>query len=577
MDSTTLHLQSSEPDIKSNLYHNVSAAKLVKQMLAYKEGATLTETVATPSACHVRQHYGLEDLGMRNIGHVYRNLPVSKLVEHALARGEGILAENGALCVKTGKYTGRSPRDKFIVDEPSSREEIHWNDQNVAISEDNFRRLYHRVLSYVQGRDLYIFDGFVGADLKHQLGVRVVTELATQSLFAHQLFLRPDDQELLHHHPDFTVISVPGLHGDFEDGINSETFIVLHFAKRLVIIGGSQYSGEIKKSVFSLMNYFMTKQNVLPMHCAANMDEHGNTALFFGLSGTGKTTLSADPQRRLIGDDEHGWSEEGIFNFEGGCYAKTIRLSRENEPQIWDALRFGALLENVVVDRFSRSQDYDDGSLTENTRAAYPVDYIPNAVIPGVGVHPDVVFFLTADAFGVLPPISQLTKEQAMYHFLSGYTSKLAGTERGITEPQATFSACFGKPFLPLPATRYAEMLGDRLERYGAKVYLINTGWTGGGYGVGDRIPIRHTRAMVAAALNGDLNQVSFHADPIFKVLVPDWVPGVPQEILDPRQTWTDPTAYDLTAHELAARFAKNFANFGNTSPAVKAAAPALV
>lgn len=509
--------------------------------------------------------FGLETLGMKNLGRVYRNLSVSKLVEHALARREGVLAANGALCVNTGKYTGRSPNDKFIVDEPSSREEIHWNQLNVPISEENFNRLYRRVLSYIQGRDLYIFDGFVGAAPAYRLGVRIVTELASQSLFARQLFLRPTPEELAYHRPDFTVISVPGLHGDPEDeGINSEAFIVLHIAKKLVIIGGSKYAGEIKKSVFSLMNYFMTKRDVLPMHCAANMDAEGNTALFFGLSGTGKTTLSADPTRRLIGDDEHGWSEAGVFNFEGGCYAKTVRLSREHEPQIWDAIRFGAFLENVVLDAENRVPNYDDISLTENTRAAYPVDYIPNCAVPGVGGHPKTVIFLTADAFGVLPPIAKLTNRQAMYHFLSGYTSKLAGTERGITEPQATFSACFGKPFLPLPATLYAELLGRRLMAHHAKaeVYLVNTGWFGGPYGIGQRIPIQYSRATVTAALNGELDRVECHAHPIFKVWIPKKVPGVPSEILDPRHTWADQDAYDLQAKQLARKFAANFQQY---------------
>lgn len=530
---------------------------------------------------------GLDALGMKNLGEVYHNLSVAELTEHAILRGEGVLSDTGALCVKTGKYTGRSPNDKFIVDEPSSRDEIHWNDQNKPISKETFERLFHRILSYVQGRDLYIFDGYVGADTTYRRGVRVITELASHSLFAHQLFIRPSASELAHHFADFTVIAVPGLKGDpsIDDGINSEAFIVLHFTKRLVIIGGSRYAGEIKKSVFSLMNYFMTKCNVLPMHCSANMDEDGNTALFFGLSGTGKTTLSADPNRALIGDDEHGWSEQGVFNFEGGCYAKTIHLSHENEPEIWDAIRFGALLENVPLEGCDgpqgsgcerRTPHYEDESLTENTRVAYPVEYIPRSVIPGIGGHPNTVIFLTADAFGVLPPIAKLTSAQAMYHFLSGYTSKLAGTERGITEPEATFSACFGKPFLPLPATVYADMLGRRLRehQHTASVYLINTGWSGGPYGVGQRIPIKHTRAMVSAALNGELNHVSYHIHPIFKVLVPEQVPGVPPQMLNPRNTWSNPVAYDRQAKDLAQRFVLNFRRFTDASPELIAAGP---
>ncbi len=522
--------------------------------------------------------YGLEDLGMKNLGQIYRNLSVPQLVERALARGEGQLASNGALVVETGKYTGRSPNDKFIVDEPSSRDDIDWNRDNVPISEENFARLYRKVLSYIQGRELYIFDGYVGADPKYRFGVRIVNELASQNLFAHQLFLRPTTAELAKHKADFTVIAVPGLHGDpQEDGIHSEAFIVLHLVKKIVLIGGSRYAGEIKKSVFSLMNYFMTKRNVLPMHGAANIDKHGHTALFFGLSGTGKTSLSADSERSLIGDDEHGWSEEGIFNFEGGCYAKTIRLSAEHEPQIWSAIRFGSLLENVILDPDSRTTDYDDSYLTENTRAAYPLRYIPNCALSGVGPHPKTIIFLTADAFGVLPPIAKLTKEQATYHFLSGYTSKLAGTERGITAPQVTFSACFGQCFFPLSPTVYDEMLGKRLQQHqDTKVYLVNTGWSGGPYGVGNRIAIKHTRAMVSAALNGALDTVNYKPHPIFKVLVPEHVPGVPTKILEPKNTWDDPEAYDQQARELASQFIENFKKFTKARREIVEAGPIL-
>ncbi len=520
--------------------------------------------------------YGLETLGLKNLGCVYRNLSIPQLVECAIVRREGKLASNGALVVETGKYTGRSPKDRFIVDEPSSRDEIDWNNLNVPISEENFERLYHRVRAYVQGRDLYIFDGFVGADPRYRFGVRVINELASQNLFVHQLFLRPTAAELAEHKADFTVIAVPGLQGDpEEDGIRSEAFIVIHLAKRIVLIGGSQYAGEMKKSIFSMMNYFMTKQGILPMHGAANIDKHGHTALFFGLSGTGKTTLSADPHRSLIGDDEHGWSEDGIFNFEGGCYAKTIRLSEEHEPQIWSALRFGSLLENVILDSDTRIPDYDDGSLTENTRAAYPLHYIPNCAIYGVGSHPKTIIFLTADAFGVLPPIAKLTREQAMYHFVSGYTSKLAGTERGITAPQVTFSACFGQCFFPLSPTVYDEMLGERLRQHpDTAVYLVNTGWSGGPYGVGKRIAIKHTRAMVSAALDGKLDGVNFKPHPIFQVLVPEAVPGVPNRILDPQNTWNDSEAYEQQAKELARRFRENFEQFTNARPEIVAAGP---
>ncbi len=513
-----------------------------------------------------REHlnYDLEALGIKNLGRVYRNLSVPILVEHALAKGEGELADNGALVVRTGKYTGRSPKDRFIVDEPISRDEIDWNQHNVPISPTHFERLYSKALAYMQGRDLYIFDGYVGADPQYRYGVRIINELAWQNLFAHQLFLRPTADELANHQVDFTVIAVPGLEGDpATDGIHSEAFIVLHLTKKIILIGGSHYAGEIKKSIFSTMNYFMTKQGVLPMHCAANLDRHGHTALFFGLSGTGKTTLSADPERSLIGDDEHGWSPEGIFNFEGGCYAKTIRLNPEYEPQIWSALRFGSLLENVILDPETRIPNYDDGSLTENTRAAYPLRYIANCSVSGTENHPQTVIFLTADAFGVLPPIAKLTREQAMYHFLSGYTSKLAGTERGITAPQVTFSACFGQCFFPLSPLVYGEMLGERLHQHpDTRVYLINTGWSRGPYGVGERISIKHTRAMVSAALKGKLEEVNYQPHPIFQVLVPETVPGVPTKILNPQNTWHDPVAYEQQAIELARRFVENFQQF---------------
>jgi phosphoenolpyruvate carboxykinase (ATP) len=512
--------------------------------------------------------YGLEKLGMKNLGIVYRNLSVPQLVERAIECQEGILADNGALVVETGKYTGRSPKDKFIVREANSEKNIDWNQHNAPISEGKFEQLYRKALAYVQGKDLYIFDGYVGSDPNYRFGVRVVTEIAYHNLFAHQLFLRPSAIELASHQADFTVIALPGLQSDPEDdGTHSEAFIVLHLARKLVLIGGTRYAGEIKKSVFSMMNYLMTERGVLPMHGAANIDKHGHTALFFGLSGTGKTTLSADPKRNLIGDDEHGWSEDGIFNFEGGCYAKTIRLSAEDEPQIYAAIQFGTILENVILSPDIRHPDYDDGRLTENTRAAYPLRYIPNCAVSGMGTHPKTILFLTADAFGVLPPIAKLTTEQAMYHFLSGYTSKLAGTERGITAPQVTFSSCFGQCFFPLSPLVYAEMLGQRLEQHPeTAVYLINTGWSGGPYGVGERLSIKHTRAMVSAALNGDLDEVIFHPHPIFKVLVPETVPGVPKKILDPREAWKDPEAYDLQARELAHRFVENFRQF-TTAP----------
>lgn len=495
---------------------------------------------------------------------VQRNLSVPALVEQAIRRGEGLLTSTGALNTHTGKYTGRSPGDKFIVDEPSVHAQIDWGKVNQPFPPDRFDRLYHRVLDYLDEQEVFIFDGFVGAHPDYRLPTRVMTELAWHNLFAHQLFIRPDPVELVGFTPAFTVISAPGFKADpARDGTRSETFIITSFERRTILIGGTEYAGEIKKSMFTVMNWLMPQRGVLPMHCSANLGERGDVALFFGLSGTGKTTLSADPYRRLIGDDEHGWSETGIFNFEGGCYAKTIGLKEENEPQIFGAIQFGAVLENVAVHPQSRVADYENGALTENTRAAYPIEHIPGAVIPGVAGHPEVIMFLTADAFGVLPPISRLTPEQAMYHFISGYTSKLAGTERGVTEPEATFSACFGAPFLPLPATTYARMLGERIRRHKTRVYLVNTGWSGGPYGVGERIKLRYTRAMVNAAIDGRLEQAAFAPDPVFGLMVPAACPDVPAEILSPRNTWADPAAYDRQARELAGRFARNFERFG--------------
>lgn len=528
-----------------------------------------------PSPSNQKLLHSLSAIGLHNSHHIYHNLSVANLVEHALIRGEGQLSANGALCVTTGKYTGRSPHDRFVVSEPGSRHEVDWNDLNQPMSEADFERLHTKVIRHLNERDLYVFDGFVGADPRYRFGVRVVNELAWQNLFVHQLFQRPTETELDEHQADFLVLAAPSLRGNpATDGTHSEAFIVLHLTKRIVLIGGTYYAGEMKKSIFSMMNYIMTKRDVLPMHGAANLGQDGHTALFFGLSGTGKTTLSADPDRRLIGDDEHGWSADGIFNFEGGCYAKTIRLSPEQEPQIWSAIRFGALLENVVFDPETRLLDYNDASRTENTRVAYPLEHIDNAELSGLGNHPKTILFLTADAFGVLPPIARLTREQAMFHFLSGYTSKLAGTERGITQPTSTFSACFGQCFFPLPPTVYAEMLGDLLEQHpDTQVYLVNTGWSGGGYGVGQRISIHHTRALVSAALNGSLDQVEYVSHPIFKILVPTHVPGVPTEMLNPELTWPSADAYNQQAQELARQFVQNFQQF-NASEAIRSAMP---
>jgi phosphoenolpyruvate carboxykinase (ATP) len=518
--------------------------------------------------------YGLKNIGIHNPGQVYRNLPATQLVEFALERGEGFLAPTGALSVNTGKYTGRSPHDKFVVDSPAVHDEIWWG-PNQPIAVEKFINLYNRLTAYLQNRDIFIFDGFAGADTTYRLPIRVVNEFAWQNMFVQNLFIRPTAEELGNHTAEYTVICAPGFKAIPEiDGTNSEAFVMLNFEQKVIIIGGTHYAGEMKKSIFTVMNYLLPKRGVFPMHCSANTNEAGNVALFFGLSGTGKTTLSADPKRNLIGDDEHGWSNQGVFNFEGGCYAKCIKLSQENEPQIWEAIRFGAVLENVDVDPVNRTVDFDSERLTENTRAAYPLHYIPGAVIPSVGGQPATVVFLTADAFGVLPPIAKLTKEQAMYHFLSGYTSKLAGTERGITSPETTFSTCFGSPFLPLHPRVYADLLGEKIDKYDANVYLINTGWSGGPYGVGKRMSIKHTRAMVNAALEKQLDNVNFYLDPIFNVLVPESCSEVPAEMLNPRNTWADKAAYDKAAKDLAARFVKNFAKFDQVPKTIVEAGP---
>ncbi|MGO4890044.1 phosphoenolpyruvate carboxykinase (ATP) [Anaerobacillus sp. MEB173] len=504
------------------------------------------------------------------------NLPISQLVEKSLMRKEGKLTATGALLATTGKYTGRSPKDKFIVDELSVRDKINWGSVNQPISSQVFENLYKKVLNYLKERDeIFVTQAYAGGDKNYQLPIQVINEFAWHNLFAHQLFIRPTQEELENHKAEFTVISAPGFKANPEiDGTKSETFIIISFEKRTVLIGGTEYAGEIKKSIFSIMNYLLPEQDILSMHCSANVGHEGDVALFFGLSGTGKTTLSADPNRNLIGDDEHGWSPTGVFNIEGGCYAKCVNLTYEKEPQIWDAIRFGSVLENVVIDDKTGLADYDDVSLTENTRAAYPIDAIPNAVIPSVAGHPNTIIFLTADAFGVLPPISKLTKEQAMYHFLSGYTSKLAGTERGITSPEATFSTCFGSPFLPLHAYRYAEMLGEKITQHDAQVFLVNTGWSGGAYGEGKRMNLSYTRAMVQAALQGELNNVETVVDPIFGLHVPQHCPGVPDEVLLPKQTWANPEDYDQKATELALQFKENFTKFDNVSDEIKNAGP---
>lgn len=495
-------------------------------------------------------------------------LSVPQLVEKTTARNEAVLTVDGAIVAQTGKYTGRSPKDKFIVDEESTKDKIDWGKINQTISAEVFDHLYVKVINFLKEKDeLYVFKGFAGADKESQLPIQVVNEYAWHNLFCHQLFIRPTEEELASHNTEFTIIAAPTFKADpAVDGTNSEAFIIVSFEKKVILIGGTEYAGEMKKSIFGIMNYLLPEQGILAMHCSANVGEAGDVALFFGLSGTGKTTLSADANRKLIGDDEHGWSDNGVFNIEGGCYAKTINLSAEKEPEIHNAIRFGAVLENVVVDEETRVPNYDDGSLTENTRAAYPIHFIENIVTPSVAGHPKTIVFLTADAFGVLPPISKLTKEQAMYHFLSGFTSKLAGTERGVTEPEPVFSTCFGSPFLPLPATRYAEMLGEKIDEHGAQVFLVNTGWTGGEYGVGSRMKLSYTRTMVRAAIDGKLNNVETIQDPVFGLHIPTHIEGVPSEVLTPRDAWSDKDAYDQKAAILADLFKENFKKFGHVS-----------
>lgn len=510
-----------------------------------------------------------------NNTNVHYNLSVPNLVETAVRKEEGILTTTGALSVTTGKYTGRSPKDKFIVRDENTEDKVYWGPVNQPFGKDKFETLYAKVLDHLKTKEeLFVFDGFAGADQTYRLPIRIVNEFSWQNLFVHQLFIRPTAEELTTHNPEFTVIAVPSFIANPDvDGTNSETFIVVSFEKKVVLIGGTHYAGEMKKSIFSVMNYLLPQNGVMPMHCSANIGHEGDVALFFGLSGTGKTTLSADPNRALIGDDEHGWTDNGVFNFEGGCYAKTINLSPEKEPEIWNAIKFGSVLENVVVDD-TGAPDYDSNSLTENTRCAYPLDFIPGAVQPSVGGHPNIIVFLTADATGVLPPVAKLTKEQAMYYFLSGYTSKLAGTERGVTEPEATFSTCFGAPFLPLAPTVYAELLGEKISKHNAKVYLVNTGWTGGAYGTGSRMKLSYTRAMITAAIEGNLDSAEFVSDNIFGLAIPTAVEGVPSEVLNPRNTWTDKDAYDKQAQELANRFVENFKKFESVSDEIKSAAP---
>ena len=508
---------------------------------------------------------------------IHRNLSVTELVEIAVEKNEGIVTSTGSLSVKTGKFTGRSPDDRFIVYDDQTHDSVNWGDINHQFPVGKFDKIFEKMKKFVEGREMFVFDGFVGAEKESRLPIRVINDHAWQNLFVRQLFIRPSAAELESHEPEFTVMCINDFNAIPEvDGTNSNVFILIDLTRKIVLIGGTSYAGEMKKSMFTIMNYLLPSRDVFPMHCSANIGKNGDTSLFFGLSGTGKTTLSADPNRMLIGDDEHGWSDTGTFNFEGGCYAKCINLSQEVEPQIWDAIKSGAVLENVVIDKETLKPDFNDGSLTENTRAAYPLDYIPGAIIPSIGGHPTVIVFLTADALGVLPPISKLTKEGAMFHFMSGYTSKLAGTERGIKEPKAVFSKCFGAPFMPRPAAVYAKMLGEKIQKHNTVVYLINTGWSEGPYGVGKRIKIKYSRAMVTAALTGSLDIVKYRHDDLFNLDIPVVCPDVPPEILDPKNMWIDKDSYDLSAKKLAQMFIDNFKRFKNVSPEIINAGPKL-
>ncbi len=498
---------------------------------------------------------------------------MERLVEASLLAGESQLAAGGALVVRTGQFTGRSPGDKFVVRDALTESTVDWGSVNQPMTPEQFASLLKKVQAHLAAGVTYIHDGFGGADPHYTLPIRVVTQFAWHALFAHQLFLRGAQAN---HAPQFTLYFAPTFETKPErDGTKSSTCIAIDFTRRAVIICGTEYAGEMKKSVFTILNHLLPDRDVFPMHCSANRGLGGDTALFFGLSGTGKTTLSADPHRRLIGDDEHGWSPQGIFNFEGGCYAKCIKLSKKNEPEIWNAIRFGTVLENVKIDAVTRVADYDSSEYTENTRAAYPVDFIEGALIPGVGGHPKTIILLTADAFGVLPPVSKLTPDQAMYHFLSGYTAKVAGTERGLSaEPSATFSQCFGSPFMTRPARAYAEMLGARLRQHEAHCYLVNTGWVGGAFGVGERMKLPFTRAMITAALSGVLANVETKPHPVFGIHVPVSCPDVPTGLLDARRQWADGAAYDAAAADLSARFRKNFAKFGDMPDAIRDAGP---
>jgi phosphoenolpyruvate carboxykinase (ATP) len=522
----------------------------------------------------------LKELGLGNVANAFWNLTPAELVEDSILRGMGVLADSGALAIDTGEFTGRSPKDRFIVCDEKTENTVWWGDINIKFSSENFDKLEQKVSSYLQNRDIYVRDAYACADDAHRLNIRVVTEYPWSNQFASNMFLRPETAELENFAPEWHVVCAPGFYADPElDGTRKHNFAVINFTKKKIIIGGTGYTGEIKKGIFSVLNYILPQERgVLSMHCSSNIGKDGDTAIFFGLSGTGKTTLSADPNRQLIGDDEHGWADDTVFNFEGGCYAKCIDLSAEKEPQIWDAIKFGAILENINFKEDTSTVDFADKTKTENTRVSYPIHHIDNIAEGSKGTTPKNIFFLTCDAFGVLPPLSKLDKGQAMYHFISGYTAKVAGTEAGITEPTTAFSACFGAPFLPLHPTKYAEMLGKKITDNKVNVWLVNTGWTGGSYGVGSRMKLSYTRAMITAALEGQLDNVDYTTHEIFGLKIPNTCPNVPTEILHPRNTWKDKSAYDSKANLLANKFVANFEKFeSDASEEIMNAAPKAI
>ncbi len=518
----------------------------------------------------------LSTLGLKDVTANW-NLPVSKLMERTITMGEGVLSDTGALTIKTGEFTGRSPKDRFIVKDSTTENTVDWNAINMPFDSDKFDTLYNKVIAHLGGKEVYIRDAYACADDNYRLNLRLIAEKPWSAMFANNMFLRPTDKEIQNATPEWNIVCAPTFMADpATDGTRQHNFAVINFTRKIILIGGTGYTGEIKKGIFSVLNYELPhNRGVLSMHCSANVGKKGDTAVFFGLSGTGKTTLSADKNRGLIGDDEHGWSDEGVFNFEGGCYAKTIDLSAEKEPEIYGAIKFGAILENIKFKEGTRTPDYSDTSITQNTRVSYPIHHIENIRTPSKGGTPENVFFLTCDAFGVLPPISKLTAGQAMYHFISGYTAKVAGTEAGITEPVTVFSACFGAPFLPLHPTQYAEMLGKRMKENNVNVWLVNTGWSGGAYGTGNRMPLKYTRALITAALNGELANANYKTQPIFGLRMPSNCPNVPTEILNPRNTWEDKAAYDAKAQSLADSFVKNFEKYkSKANEEILAAAP---